>query len=76
MILIVQDDKKRNDVIEDMDIRTNVVKNYEKTNNDQDERYIKDEMNNSKTTIMKKSGRRRKSDLKDCYKRVRANKEF
>ena len=30
MILIVQDDKKRNDVIEIMDIRANVVENYEK----------------------------------------------
>ena len=47
-----------------------------KVKNDQDERYIKDEMNNSETTIVKKLGRRRKSDLKDHYKRLRANKKF
>ena len=47
-----------------------------KAKNDQDERYIKDEMNNSETTIVKKLGRRRKLDLKDRYKRLRANKKF
>ena len=36
-----------------MDIRANVVENYEKTKNNQDERYIKDEMNNSETAIVK-----------------------
>uniref|UniRef100_A0A9I9EG34 Uncharacterized protein n=1 Tax=Cucumis melo TaxID=3656 RepID=A0A9I9EG34_CUCME len=47
--------------------------NSQNSSNDPDERYIKDEMNNSETTIVKKSERRRKSDLKDRYKRLRVN---
>ena len=59
MILIVQDDKKRNDVTKMIDMRGMLLKITKKANNDRDERYIKDEMNNSKTTIMKKLRRRR-----------------
>ena len=47
-----------------------------KVKNDQVERYIKDEVNNSETTIGKKSRIRRKLDLKYRYKRLRVNKEL
>ena len=80
MILIVQDDKKRNDVFEYDGYQSECCQKLRKitrnSSNDQNERYIKDEMNNSEMTFVKKSGRRRKSYLKDCYKRLRANKKF
>ena len=48
-----------------MNMRANVVKNYEKGK----ERYIKDEMNNLETTIVKKSGRRTNKFKRSLEKR-------
>ena len=47
-----------------MNMRANVSKIMKKAKNDQDERYIKDEMNNSKMKIVKRLGRRRTIEFK------------
>ena len=76
MILIVQDDKKRNDVIEDDEYGKKMLsKITNKRLNYHDERYIKTRWITQKR-LWKNWEEEEVLDLKDCYKIVKANMEF